>query len=269
MAFGLPPLPVCCYDRAMKIGGFYSHWPKTGGLELYKPLGPSGLTARWRNVPPEVSEPTTEVAKVAPAPAIEEEAVASPASPKGEGPEGPHRFRLAADVVESLKASCPGYNVASKSAAAQQDPRGRRKAAARQSSITARPSASATARSAVAPLLAGHPGSKAIASASAQIQARSTPSASRKLNPCSCAAWPSSPAAFPLPMSAPWRSLSTSAGENTRCPSARSLAAAAWKAGNLNSGTPRIGPRRKQLHWSDGSSSASHGATTPDRLSKA
>ena len=101
----------------MLKGGFYSHWPKTVGLELYKPLGPSGLAARWRNVPPEISEPTKEAAKLAPAPAIEEEApelvegaLNKAARTKGEARKTHIGFRLAADVVESLKASGPGYN---------------------------------------------------------------------------------------------------------------------------------------------------------------
>ena len=96
-------------------GGFHSHEPRTGGLvgRRLRPLGPSGLAARWRNVPPEISEPTKEVAKLDLAVAIEEvrEPLAqTPVRPKAEGPKVHIGFRLAADVVESLKASGPGYN---------------------------------------------------------------------------------------------------------------------------------------------------------------
>jgi uncharacterized protein (DUF4415 family) len=66
-----------------------------------QPLGPSGLTARWRDADP------------LPEPAIEEEAVPlnKGVRPKGEPPKQHIGFRLSADVVASLKASGPGYNV--------------------------------------------------------------------------------------------------------------------------------------------------------------
>ena len=98
----------------LKGGDFHSHGPASGHrLTLQRPLGPSRLAARYR----EVSEPTTEVAKVDPAPAIEEEApelgevaLNKAARTKGEARKTHIGFRLAADVVESLKASGPGYN---------------------------------------------------------------------------------------------------------------------------------------------------------------
>ena len=92
----------------MKMGGFYAHSPKTGGLALLKPLGPSGLPARFC----EVGSPTKEAAKLAPAGAIEQEAVAldKTGRTKGEVAKVHIGFRLAADVVESLKASGAGYN---------------------------------------------------------------------------------------------------------------------------------------------------------------
>ena len=67
-------------------------------------LGPSGLAARYR----EVSEPTKEVAKLDPAGAIEEEAVAL--NKTGRTPKTHIGFRLSEDVVADLKASGPGYN---------------------------------------------------------------------------------------------------------------------------------------------------------------
>jgi uncharacterized protein (DUF4415 family) len=62
----------------------------------------------------EVSEPTKEAAKLDRAVAIEEarEPLAqTPVRPKAEGPKVHIGFRLAADVVESVRASGPGYNV--------------------------------------------------------------------------------------------------------------------------------------------------------------
>ena len=87
--------------------GFYSHSPASGRrLAMLRPLGPSGRAARFR----EVGEPTKEAAEAAVA--IEEEAVAlnKTARSKAEGPKIHIGFRLAADVVGSLKASGPGYN---------------------------------------------------------------------------------------------------------------------------------------------------------------
>ena len=93
----------------MKGGCFHSHSSKIGGqLARLRPLGPSGRAARFI----EVSEPTKEVVKVNPAVVIEEEAVAldKTARSKSEGPKVHIGFRLAADVVESVRASGPGYN---------------------------------------------------------------------------------------------------------------------------------------------------------------
>jgi uncharacterized protein (DUF4415 family) len=97
----------------LKGGDFHYHGQASGRrLTLQRPLGPSRLAARYREATPEVSEPTKEVAKLDPAPAIEEKAVAlnKGARSKAEGPKVHIGFRLAKDVVESLKASGPGYN---------------------------------------------------------------------------------------------------------------------------------------------------------------
>ena len=91
--------------QAMK-GGFHSYSPKIGGRLLQQPLGPAGLTARFRDVPREATEPTEEIAEVDPAVALNKGVARS----KAEGPKVHIGFRLAADVVESLKASGPGYN---------------------------------------------------------------------------------------------------------------------------------------------------------------
>jgi uncharacterized protein (DUF4415 family) len=80
--------------------GFYSHSPKIGGgWVLVQPLGPAGLAAKVRDA--------------ATSPAIEEEAVAldKGGARKAEGPKVHIGFRLAADVVESVRASGAGYNV--------------------------------------------------------------------------------------------------------------------------------------------------------------
>ena len=106
----------------MKTGGFHSHHQALG-----RQLGPSGLAARWREADPSpdprAPDPgvTKEVAKVDPAIAIEEEAVAPDKGGKNQSPPGLARkaegpkvhigFQLAADVVESVRASGPGYNV--------------------------------------------------------------------------------------------------------------------------------------------------------------
>jgi uncharacterized protein (DUF4415 family) len=75
--------------------GFHSH-PLASGrrLTLLKPLGPSGLT-----------RVTKEVALVDPTVALDKGA-----RPKAKGRKVHIGFRLSADVVESLKASGPGYN---------------------------------------------------------------------------------------------------------------------------------------------------------------
>jgi uncharacterized protein (DUF4415 family) len=68
---------------------------------MVQPLGPAGLAARVRSAAPE------------PVDAIEEEIVAldKGGRSKAKGPKVHIGFRLAADVVESVKASGPGYNV--------------------------------------------------------------------------------------------------------------------------------------------------------------
>jgi uncharacterized protein (DUF4415 family) len=90
----------------MPMTAFRSHSQKTGGRWVtVRPLGPSGRAARFGDLPPE------------PSPAIEEEEAATAVAlnktgrSKGEAAKVHIGFRLAADVVESLKASGPGYNV--------------------------------------------------------------------------------------------------------------------------------------------------------------
>jgi uncharacterized protein (DUF4415 family) len=83
-------------------GCFHSHEPRTGRRwVMVQPLGPAGLAARVRFAAPE------------PVDAIEEEAVARDkvGRSKTEGPKVHIGFRLAADGVESVRASGPGYNV--------------------------------------------------------------------------------------------------------------------------------------------------------------
>ena len=76
------------------VTGFRSHQQALG-----RPLGPSWLGVSLRPLP-EVREPT------------KEDVVAiNKGRPKAEAPKVHIGFRLAADVVASLKASGPGYNV--------------------------------------------------------------------------------------------------------------------------------------------------------------
>jgi uncharacterized protein (DUF4415 family) len=93
---GFPEQRFCCYDRARGIAmaGFRSHGPALGRpLRLSRPLIREDFKGA-RLATPEL---------------VEADEIRG--RPKAEGPKVHIGFRLAADVVASVRASGPGYNV--------------------------------------------------------------------------------------------------------------------------------------------------------------